>query len=353
MKSLGLLIFSFVFLTSCTSKFLKYEKSSDLEKNDEFEKLVRIQTAKPKVQAAGATTGNSLAKINEGIVLTEDSKTSAVPKTAKKGKSKKNSKSALESVADLTKHEPEEEGQEGFIGRRPIADPFRENEKVVHEVTYLKMNAGSLTFETLPYAQVNQKKSYHFKASILSTSLFSSFYSVDDFVSILMDYETMVPSAFTLHAKETAQLREARAFYDQSGLQATYWEKKYTQAKGEEEKKLNWEILPYSQNTFSSLYYFRAFPWKVGDERAFRVTNDRENLIFTAKAIRKEVLETQAGQFNAIVIQPQVTLKGKFKPVGDIFIWLSDDDRKFILRIECKIKIGSLVSEIVKLDKGD
>ncbi len=350
MKFLGLLIFSLVFLTSCSSKFLKYEKSSDLEKNDEFEKLVRIQTAKPKVQSSAAA---STPKTNETVVVAEEPKAPLPTNTVKKSKTKKNSKSGQVAVVDLTKHEPEEEGQDGFIGRRPVVDPFRENEKVVHEVTYLKMDAGSLTFETLPYAQVNQKKSYHFKASILSTSLFSSFYSVDDFVSILMDYETMVPSAFTLHAKETAQLREARAFYDQTGLQATYWEKKYTQAKGEEEKKLNWEILPFSQNTFSSLYYFRAFPWKVGDERAFRVTNDKENLVFTAKAIRKEVLETQAGKFNAIVIQPQVTLKGKFKPVGDIFIWLSDDDRKFILRIECKIKIGSLVSEIVKLDKGD
>ena len=50
---------------------------------------MRIQTAKPKGQGAGATTGNSLAKINEGIILTEDSKTSAVPKTTKKGKTKK------------------------------------------------------------------------------------------------------------------------------------------------------------------------------------------------------------------------------------------------------------------------
>ena len=55
---------------------------------------------------------------------------------------------------------------------------------------------------------------------------------------------------------------------------------------------------------------------------------------------------------DAIVIQPNITLKGKFKPIGENLIWLSDDDRHYILRIEAKIKIGTLVSQVVEIKPG-
>ncbi|MNT54965.1 hypothetical protein D3C72_1921650 [compost metagenome] len=138
-------------------------------------------------------------------------------------------------------------------------------------------------------------------------------------------------------------------FFDNVKNIATFWEKKFTKKNGEEEKKLSWEILSYSQNVFSAVYYMRVFQWEIGKEYAFRVASDEENLVFTAKALRKEVLDTKIGPKNAIVIQPQVKLKGNFKPIGDIFIWLSDDEHKHILRIESKIKIGTLISEVISI----
>ena len=75
-------------------------------------------------------------------------------------------------------------------------------------------------------------------------------------------------------------------------------------------------------------------------------------MLFKGKAIRKERISTDVGEFDAVVIKPEVELQGKYKPIGDNFIWLSDDDRKYILRIESKIRIGSLVSEIVELNPG-
>ena len=69
--------------------------------------------------------------------------------------------------------------------------------------------------------------------------------------------------------------------------------------------------------------------------------------------LRKEKLETAVGTFNTIFIRPEMELKGKFQPIGENLIWLSDDDRKFILRIEAKIKIGTLVSEVTELNPGN
>ncbi len=282
----------------------------------------------------------------------ENSKSKKNAKTATPVESKKKSADKSSEVTVL-KHEPADvEDQVGFQGRRPLKDPFRVGEEVVHEVHYFKVSAGELALKVEPFVEVNGRKSYSMVTSIKSKGMFSNFYSADDKSVTFLDYELLIPRVFTLHVKESGQPREARSFFDFDKMKATYWEKKVTKKNGVEEKKQEWDIQTYSQNVFSAAFYMRVFQWDVGKEYAFRVADDGENLIFRGKALRKEKISTDAGDFNAIVIQPQIEAKGVFKPVGDIYFWLSDDDRKYILRIESSIKIGTLVSEVIKINPG-
>lgn len=338
-------------LISCSAKYLKYDKAEQLHKIDEFDRKVQIVIPE---DTPAATSGGTLATSGtQALAPIAKVEEESGKKKKKEKKSRKKGKTAEERPPGVDKkgHRlPELESDVGFQGRRPIKDPFRVGEKVVHQVHYYSFNAGTMTLEVKPFATVNGRKTYNFAMNIHTSDWYSAIYSVDDKANILMDYETLVPTVFTLHVKETGQLREARMLIEPN--QATYWERKVTAKNGEEERKLNWDIQEYSQSLFSGLYYMRTFHWDVGVENAFRVADDGENLIFRGKAIRREHIKTAAGEFDAIVMKPQVELKGKYKPVGDIFVWLSDDDRKFLLRIESKIKIGTLVSEIIELDRG-
>lgn len=330
MKKISYFIAIFL-VAGCASKVLKYDKTENLKNIKEFDQAVKIE------EGAAAPTPSAPVEVVETKEL----------ETKKKKKTK-----ATPVVPVALRHQPELESDEGFIGRRPIKDPFRVGEKVVHSVRYLKMKAGILEMEVKPFVQVNGRPAYSMNYHISSSSIFSSIYSVDDSAVTLMDFETMIPSVFTLHVRESTQIREARYFFDRKKLMSQFWEKKVTDKSGEEERKLEWESPDYSQNVFSAAYYMRVFNWRVGSENSFRVADTGENLIFKAKAIRAETISTEVGEFNAIVIKPEIQLKNQFKPVGDIFIWLSDDDRKFILKIESKIKIGYIVSEITELNRG-
>ncbi len=97
----------------------------------------------------------------------------------------------------------------------------------------------------------------------------------------------------------------------------------------------------------------RVFSYEVGKEYKFYVSDDEKNLMFKGKALRKEKIETDAGEFNTIVVKPEFEVDGVFKPVGDIFFWLTDDDRKFIVKIESEIKIGTLVMEATKIERAE
>jgi len=340
------LLLSAVFsLSACASSFLKYDKAEKLKANTEFENSVKIVLPADQDKEDDEEEKKDVEPVKNEVSVTTTTLKPSVKQSVKKSIAKKPVKAE--------RRQPEIESDLGFEGRRPIKDPFRVGEKVVHEVTYLAMTAGTLTIEVKPFAEVDGKRAYNFRTAIKTSSLFNSIYSVDDYVTTLVDFETLVPSVYTLHVKESSQLREARMFADAKKNTATFWEKKVTKKNGEEEKKLQWNIQPFSQNVFSIIFYLRNFQWTVGVEHKFNVADNGKNILFKAKALRKERISTDVGDFDAIVIRPEIELEGKFKSTGENYIWLSDDDRKILLKIESKIKIGTLVSEIVRFNKGE
>ncbi len=330
-----------LFLVSCSSKYLKYEKEKQLVKNEEFER---------KVEIISVDTAASSPVVEATKELPVEQKKAPIVKAKVKAKVTKK----IIAPKKAQKRQPDVEDRIGFEDgqRRPIKDPFAVGEKVIHEMSYFTAKAGLLTMEVKPMAQVNQRLSYHFFVGLKSSGLFSNFYSVDDQVNTFLDYEELVPHVLKVSIKESGKLAQAQSYFDFQTNKASFWEKKYTEKSGEEERKFTWDILPYSQNAFSGLYYMRIFEWKVGKEIAFQVAEDKKNIIFKGTAIAEETLETEAGEFKTIKIKASILSRGALTQTGDVFLWITNDDRKYIVRIEAKIKIGTIVSEVIEIKHG-
>lgn len=342
-------------VSSCTTlSILKYEKEDALRKNSEFEKQVVVKETETPVEAAPAAevVKDSTPAATSPIIL----EPKAVPVKAKPvvTKSKAKAKTAPAKVEPAKPREPSIEDRDGFEfgSRTPKVNPFTVGEKIVHSVTYFGAEAGKLTLQTKPMIEVNGKSSYNFYIGLKTSLVFSRFYAVDDYVETYVDAQDLVPYVFKINIRESGKLSQAESYFDHKKLTAQFWERKYTEKKGEEEKKLNWDILSYSQNAFSGIFYMRIFEWKIGKEYSFRVADDGKNIVFKGKAISKEKLSTDAGEFDTIKIQASVVSRGMLTQSGDFFLWVSDDDRKLIIRTEAAIKIGKLVSEIVEYQSG-
>lgn len=334
-----ILITGCVFVFSCSS-LIKYEKTKEEFKTEEFDKKVKIvEVEEPKQETISKEVPTQ--------------KPVAVKKTVKVKKIKKQKKVEAEVPVPL-KRQPELEDSEGFDNqRRPLIDPFKVGEKVVHSVSYLGASAAKMSFNVKPFAFVNGKKNYNFLVDIKTNSFFSRLYPMDDWAQTYLDYETLTPGAFKVDIRDWVQVKEARAYFDFENLKADYWEHKYTEKDGHEEKKLNWVILPYSQNIYSAIFYMRVFKWTVGKECSFRVADNEKNVVFKGKAVEKTKLSTEAGEFNAIKIKAEVVARGKLAEARDFYMWLSDDDRKYVLRIEFKLPVGSLVSEAIEIKESN
>lgn len=337
---------SFIFLFSCKT-FLKYEKEEQLAKNSEFENQVVVKPIDSKY----ITSDKESIVVAASQLALQESVTGVKPKI-KKNKIIKNKKK-IDSVNVLTLRQPDLEDAEGFNNqRRPIVDPFRVGEKVIHSVRFFTAEAGTLTLEVLPFSEVNNKKSYHFQIGLQTSRLFSSVYSVEDIVDTYLDFENLIPQVYKMSIRESGKLAQAQGYFNHESLKSNYWEKKYTKKNGEENIKKSWDLLPFSQNAFSSIFYMRIFNWKIGKEYSFRVSDDEKNVAFKASAIAKEKIKTEAGEFNTIKIKADITSRGALTTSHPLFLWISDDERKLILRIEADIKIGSLISEVIEIQKG-
>jgi hypothetical protein len=363
----SLFSFSLVFsIAGCASKILSADNSNDILKHDEYEKSISIKEIGPDDGKSGLYVRLPGPEPVASVLVVPEASQEPSKKKSHKGTGRNAGKPLVgrkahkdDSEGDGVQpavpagHQPALEDSEGYTGRRPNKDPFRIGEKTVMEASYFSVVAGDFTIEVRPFVVVNGHKSYHFVGTAKTSSVFEVFYAIDDWFETFLDFETMVPYSYSLHVKETKQLRETRTLFDWPKARAFMWDKKINEEKKLEEKNQDWELLPYSQNVFSAAFYLRTITLSPGKKFAFRLSHEKENLVISGEVLRKEHISTEAGEFDTVVVKPQIALNGIFKPVGDIFFWLTDDDRKYIVRIETKIKIGKVVAEAKKIVPGD
>lgn len=335
----------FLFLVACASrKIYQYEKINEFQVNKEYEEMV-------KVEKTESSLPNKIEPKKEDPSKIKPKKTSIPKKEDVKKKSKPIVKGKGVKVTQPEKRQPEMEDSEGFDKRRPQVDPFIIGEEVEMAVTYFNMAAGYLKFKVHPFKTVNNRKSYDFEISVKSSKVFSYFYAVDDKSRTFVDYEELIPSTYTIDVKESNQLKDIRSFFDFTKDKAVYWEKTVRKNDPEESKKKEWDILKYSQNVISAFFYLRTFTMTPGKKISYRVADAGKNLIFRGEVLRKEKLATEIGELDTVLIKPQFEMDGVFKQMGDIYIWLTDDEHKFPVRIDAKIKIGTLVLKLKSIKK--
>ncbi|MBX3022097.1 MAG: DUF3108 domain-containing protein [Bdellovibrionales bacterium] len=337
-----------VLLSGCAGHVLQHDKADKVLKVDEYDQKVDVKEEEPSSTATAAADPETTK--SEPTTGKESAKNGSKDKQKKTGKGK----AALEKekVKPKGPRQPEIEDTVGFDGRRPLVDPFRVGEKVTLNLSYFNIVAGTMDIEVKPFAKVNGQKAYHFEVAAKSNSFFNRIYAVDDKATTYMSYDEMVPFNLVISIKESKQLAETRTLFDLKNNTANYWKKRITSDDKEESKKLEWKIAAYSQNVISAAYYLRTFKMEPGKKLAFRVADEGKNIVFTGEVIKREVLNTDIGKLNTVLIVPQLTVDGVFTPVGEIKMWLTDDDRKFIVRMESKIKIGTVVAKLKSIEKG-
>lgn len=353
-------LFCIALLSSCaSSKLMEFKDVFDEE--DEYDAVIAVESVEP-VKEVGPKLVDPKKENSKKVKPTSKSKKGkklkkVAVKTPKKISTKKNKKvtkkkSALirTSVKKRGRKLPLIEDDEDFIGRRPKSDPFRVGEEATLSIKYLGVKAGELKLKVLPFKIVNGRKSYHFRTEIKSNSAYSMIYEVEDWAESYVDYETLLPFNYTVHVNHSNEKKQIKSVFDHPKNNVKVWEKKLGDDGKMKRRSYNWEMIPFSQNVISVFFYIRNFKLKVGKVIKFPLTDEDNNMILEAHVVGKEDIELPSGKMqSAFIVKPKVSIEGKFKPVGDVFLWFADNESKQILKVQSALKIGKLKFDIISI----
>ncbi|MBU6376429.1 MAG: DUF3108 domain-containing protein [Bdellovibrionales bacterium] len=239
-----------------------------------------------------------------------------------------------------------------YPNRRPQVDPIWIGEKASYDITYLGVSAGTFTLQALPFKEINERKVYHIFGEAVSGKVFSLFYSLKDTIETFIDYQSLAPHRFHVVLDESKQKRNSLELYDSEKGETFFWNRWNHHKKGYVEVKDFFPMQPLSQDSLSSLYYLRTVDLSDGAVVKFPVVSEGKNWDAEVTVVKRELLDTRIGKIRAIKLQPETKYQGILKKQGDSFLWLSDDDRRILLRLEAKVRIGSVVASIQSFEKG-
>jgi hypothetical protein len=241
-----------------------------------------------------------------------------------------------------------------FPERRPKVDPVWVGEKQTLEITYIGLAAGEFTMEVLPNKKIGTRDVYHLKGSAKSSSVMNLFYRLNDTVESFWDYRGIFSHRFHMLLDQTRQTRDALELFDSEKKQVFYSNRRNHIEKGYSESKEYMDMVPFPQDSFSAIYYVRTLPLEDGQVYSFPVVSEGRGWECVVTVVRREMMDTPLGKVRTIVLKPQTRYQGVMKQEhGDSFIWVTDDERRFIVRLEAKVKVGSVAASLKKVELGE
>jgi hypothetical protein len=220
--------------------------------------------------------------------------------------------------------------------RTIVNDAFDVGERLSFDVNYGFITAGEAVLEIPALDSVAGRKCFRVEFRVNSIPSFSWIYRVQDRYVTYIDVATIAPWKFEQHVREGSYSRDFIAEFDQRRNIAKTAEGTYL-------------IPQYVHDILSAFYYARTIdygPLKAGDQIFLSNFYKDTTYDLVIRVLGRQQLEVAAGTFNTIVIEPLVREGGLIKSEGRIVVWLTDDERKIPIRVNTKVVIGSIDTEL-------
>ncbi len=220
--------------------------------------------------------------------------------------------------------------------------PFADGETLVYTIAWLKIEGGGMTLSTAHGTTADGVPLHRITLKATSNEYVSKFYPVRDLYETWVDARDFQPLRFEKHAREGRYESDEVEQFDLAKRIGT-WRDERT------------PLPDRIQDIISSFYFLRSQPLAVGTD--VRVDMFSRGKIYKLKAavLEKEKVETEAGTFEALKVQPQLreneTTEDRNR--GRLFLWFSDDERRLPVMAKTVMPIvGSVTARLTKVIPG-
>ncbi|NDY42953.1 DUF3108 domain-containing protein, partial [Dissulfurirhabdus thermomarina] len=111
-------------------------------------------------------------------------------------------------------------------------------------------------------------------------------------------------------------------------------------------------VPPGVQDPLSCFLAYRTRPEATEGNFTLAVTDGKRVVTGVAVVHRRERVETPAGRFDAILVEPRMEgIGGVFRksPGARLWVWLTDDDRRLPVKVETEVIVGRFTAELTAI----
>jgi hypothetical protein len=213
---------------------------------------------------------------------------------------------------------------------------FGAGERLEFSVEYGIIKAGTAVLAVTGPEQFEGLMAYRISATASSNPAFSTFFEVNDVNEALLDIIQFHTLKFSKDLHEGDFEYREEVFFDQDAGIVYYPDET-------DSSLMQMDIPPHALDVLSCLYFARTLPLEVGNTYFVDSHVDNENYPLEIIVHERDHIRVPAGEFDCILVQPALQSQGLFDQQGEIWVWLTDDERHMPVLMRSAIVIGEIV----------
>ena len=225
---------------------------------------------------------------------------------------------------------------------------FQIGEKLTFKVRYGFVRAGTATMSVLKETEMNGHPVYQIQTTAESVSPFSWVYKVDDVVNSFMDKRGLFTWRFEKKLREGSYKIDMFVDYLPEDSLAKIHTIRYKDET--EEKHYDVKVPPFAMDVLASFYYVRTIPLRIGDIISMVNHDNKKVYDLEVHVYMREEVDTAAGTFRCLKVEPLLKGEGIFKQKGRLLVWLTDDEYKFPVQMTSEVAVGHITTELEKIE---
>ena len=207
--------------------------------------------------------------------------------------------------------------------------PFKVGESLKYSADFNLIRVGQAELNVIGLEKMNDLETYHVTFSANTSGLADQLFKIRDQIDIWIDKKDFFTHRLIKNINEGNYTNKVDVKFDyQKSIAKT----------GTKEVPINFK----ARDSFSMFYYLRTIPLKKNEIMSFSSFEGKRIVHYNLQMTGTEIVRTNLGTFNCKVIRPYREGKNLFKNQGDMQIWISDDSKRLPIKIQIKMKFGSM-----------
>jgi hypothetical protein len=231
----------------------------------------------------------------------------------------------------------------GKGGKYP-AVPFSIGEKITFSVGWGLVNAGTSSLSVQDTVRVNGHLCWRIQSQAQSNEVLGKLYPVKDKVLTWMDCRGLFSRGLHKNLSEgTYKKVRDYAILPERGMII-----KQKDGQAVDTLRIHGPV----QDVLSAFYWVRTQPLAVGKVLEVEAVDDLKSYRLAIKVLAREQVKLKGGTFDCFKIQPILLGEGLFKAKGEVFIWVTADERRIPVKMKSKIFIGAISASMIQYQPG-